>query len=41
MSCLYCNAPMTLATESRGYKTYRDARGVATIICIKRLSRMR
>lgn len=27
MTCLFCQAPMILATESRGYKTYRCKRG--------------
>ena len=27
MTCLFCHAQMTLATESRGYKTYRCKRG--------------
>lgn len=27
MTCIFCHAPMILATESRGYKTYRCKRG--------------
>lgn len=27
MTCLFCQAKMILATESRGYKTYRCKRG--------------
>ena len=27
MTCLFCQAPMILATESRGYQTYRCKRG--------------
>ena len=27
MTCLFCHAPMILATESRGYQTYRCKRG--------------
>lgn len=27
MRCFFCNAPLVLATESRGLKTYRCSRG--------------
>ena len=27
MRCQYCHAPMVLATESRGFRTYRCKRG--------------
>ena len=27
MTCIFCQAKMILATESRGYKTYRCKRG--------------
>ena len=27
MTCLFCQAPMVLATESRGFRTYRCKRG--------------
>ena len=29
MVCIFCHAKMVLATESRGFKTYRCSRGCA------------
>ena len=29
MNCIFCHAKMVLATESRGFRTYRCSRGCA------------